>query len=48
MLIIIVGNDSENSFVVGSINVPATSNTIAASSDKYAEIMGNALLSDSP
>ncbi len=38
MLIIIVGIFSENSFVIGSIKVPATSNTIAPSKDKYADI----------
>ena len=38
MLIINVGNFSENSFVRGSIKVPATSKTIAPRSDKYADI----------
>ena len=38
MLIIIVGIFSENSFVIGSIKVPATSNIIAPSKDKYADM----------
>ena len=38
MLIINVGNFSENSFVRGSIKVPATSKKIAPRSDKYADI----------
>ena len=33
-----VGNFSENSFVSGSIKVPATSKTIAPNRDKYADI----------
>lgn len=48
MLIIIVGNFSENSFVKGSNMVPATSKIIAPSSDKYAEIIGVILLGCSP
>ena len=33
-----VGNFSENSFVSGSIRVPATSKIIAPNNDKYADI----------
>ena len=39
MLIIIVGIISENSFVMGSIKVPATSNTMAPNKDKYGDMV---------
>ena len=38
MLIMTVGSFSVNSFVRGSIKVPATSKTIAPNKDKYADI----------
>ena len=44
MLIMKVGNFSENSFVRGSIRVPATSKIIAPNKNKYADIKINFVL----